>query len=1418
MSSRDRHMVATPSHDAISSFKSIQSPSVAKVRTQTLHSGRGYERNAKLKIDMDQKKGKMLKTEKFSPEFRFNAEMALRVAFGVLIASAVQTRSSEYQPGEHDTKRWVLFPDWYYFGGLSYCAVAVIFSAKANAGATIREMCQAFIGVGMALVYNMILFSVYTLRMSDPNSEDPEKGFYQITRTFSSAPYWVNLHNFYVILPFIMFFTVGVLLLPFETNTKKFAVGNNLFFALTILNPTSPLDSSKLKTTGDPLFAAHNILNNLQLYFFVGFLGTCISVFIMFVPYPVFAVNRLREETERGVEEVMEILNLIVDSYCFKNKNVNDMAFLKVQLHQKFTAAEERNERMTALVEDVWWEQLFGITSMLKFNRSMFKNQIALLGSLVSDLRSLNHAMQLEQYEDLHFEYMKVLQREIYVIQVRSGELLNEISTEVRNSNKTLQLRALQHLETQMEKTLRLYRSIQARTMLKEKVTIQDVAGNVPLNLFLFSLNSFCATMIDYQGIHNKKKYADSTVRARSFVAQTIKDFYNGIKYDRLKFIGAFKASAAICFGTILAVYVYAYSSTTPSAVAFVMGNHLGGSFSITVNRVGGVVAGSVVPSVFQFFISQVCYPQYINVFLTNFALFVWVACSMYFRFAGGYGNYAGLVSAFIAAGIFLKQSDVCYENGKDTFGSIAISSYASLAQTSVGVILFVLVELALCPESAANLLRHNIQETLGKLQESFDVLFGHHLSSANVISEDDMEHLRMMLETEIPKLIVEQEKLLLEADAEPTLWRPAFSAQKYEMVINNSRRLLSNNNSLFKLVRWFQFRVKHHNVSMMDTADIRVDDDDNVYNDGDTKSYNKWAEATHEFRASVKDTFTTLHTLFGDTFENAEPDQTVLYMQIKEAFRLADKDCSGEIDASEVRVMLQSIFAQAGSMKEGDIVQYVAEFMAVVDKDGSGKVSFEEFMEALENGLKLEVEVYHQRKPKSKQTTSSKDKDLESFHESFHHTPSRGGALLKIKEEQSASQGDLNDSPAATLDHTTMNVTAELTPKHGEIRPLSPMRREHEVINVESFSLMDIAASMKAAYVGWLMQDRRYERVSMEELLLLNCLVSGAEGVALNLSALEEIVVSSLRPLADQRHGTGTEPARSVQQEAVRAASPKELTVRRHVVRQQLHKTCVQQDAASDTAEDALHPQRRGRRARVRRADRNADDHPDRRRDRERKVHRQHVAQALHRANSAAADRDALEKLMEAHRSEQRLELGARSDAEVDADDDRMEHDADFKENGGQHFFVLGLDARIGAELILAVRVFFVARRDHRRVDRAQRSAMGMGMAMVMGMTVRVTMEVLGLAGEENGAFTFDQVHDHNSCKHHSQTETPVVFHDFPKARIAEHLDAFVHHVDETRGDDNTKAESHEPLHNDRVGRQRGDVLGHHWQQRTGR
>ena len=49
----------------------------------------------------------------------------------------------------------------------------------------------------------------------------------------------------------------------------------------------NPQKSSLLKQSTEDRYSTYNILRNLQLYFFVGILGSFISLFVMFFPYPV---------------------------------------------------------------------------------------------------------------------------------------------------------------------------------------------------------------------------------------------------------------------------------------------------------------------------------------------------------------------------------------------------------------------------------------------------------------------------------------------------------------------------------------------------------------------------------------------------------------------------------------------------------------------------------------------------------------------------------------------------------------------------------------------------------------------------------------------------------------------------------------------------------------------------------------------------------------------------------------------------------------------------------------------------------------------------------------------------------------------------------------------------------------------------
>ncbi|EEY56956.1 uncharacterized protein PITG_10503 [Phytophthora infestans T30-4] len=305
------------------------------------------------------------------------------------------------------------------------------------------------------------------------------------------------------------------------------------------------------------------------------------------------------------------------------------------------------------------------------------------------------------------------------------------------------------------------------------------------------------------------------------------------------------------------------------------------------------------------------------------------------------------------------------------------------------------------------------------------------------------------MEQVKIPAKHVQQASLLAEAQAEPLMWRP-FSTLKCEKDLECSRRLLNNNTLLFKLVRWFNFRVEH------DQCKVQL--------------------ATSQFQTVVTNSFKTLEMLFSDALLYLEPDQTAIFMQMKEAFRLADKDCSGEIDADEVADMLETIVAQSGTVKQGEIHKYVEEFMRVVDKDNSGLVSIEEFVEALENGLKLEVEVYAQRKSKASALVARGS--IPNFH------------LWMCRKRMST-----------ILEPRCLSLAASSAPVKC---------REHDVLNVKEFSSSDIAAQMKTAYVEWQLEERRYEKVSMEELLLLNCLVSGAGGIAKSLTEMAEIVVTS--------------------------------------------------------------------------------------------------------------------------------------------------------------------------------------------------------------------------------------------------------------------------------------------------------------------
>ncbi|KAF0702070.1 hypothetical protein AaE_016146, partial [Aphanomyces astaci] len=533
------------------------------------------------------------------------------------------------------------------------------------------------------------------------------------------------------------------------------------------------------------------------------------------------------------------------------------------------------------------------------------------------------------------------------------------------------------------------------------------------------------------------------------------------------------------------------------------------GSFSVTANRVGGVIAGSIIPSICLFYIcSYACGNSILVAISTYSLLFVWVTVSMYIKWKGGFESYAGLISAFTATQVLLKGCDGCEK------GSVApISSYSNLAQMSLGIVLFIIVEMAICPQSAMALLRANIQKQMKLYQQCFQVLVQDTLARDGAVATEDDEdeatalEIKAIVKKKLPALLVEQAALLKEAAFEPLLWKPPFSTQKYEAVLDCCQRLLNNTLVLFKLTQWYKHRMDlqhpaspspsansnndqtkdhhHHTSNSSTTANLISDDDDDddvakpVPVTGIIEKKEVWGFSTAEVNLAIHDTFDTLHDLFGESFTYADGDQTALFMQMKEAFRLADKDCSGEIDADEVKSMLEMIFAQSGAVKVDAIDSYVAEFMEIVDSDQSGKVSLEEFIDALEHGLQLQVEVFQHRSNK-----------VVPAHYHVPHEDTSRPSRPSMMEFQPAPRTS-SQITSSQIDHGGDNMT-----------------RAHDMLNVDSFALPDVAQAMRTMYASWLLENGRYEKASMEDLLLLNCLISGVSGFARNLAMLEEMTV----------------------------------------------------------------------------------------------------------------------------------------------------------------------------------------------------------------------------------------------------------------------------------------------------------------------
>ncbi|ETN05978.1 hypothetical protein PPTG_13823 [Phytophthora nicotianae INRA-310] len=1056
----------------------------------------------------------------------------------------------------------------------------VIYASAPTVGGVVQQIWQIDLGVGLALLYNFGVFLVIPITQGDLVS---------VPENLNDTPYFVSLHDWGLVSPFMLAFTFAIFVLPIHHNVKKFAVMSNAFFMLKFINPMNPrVGGTDLKDLNNSDYATQGLMKNLAVYSIIGVVGTLISLMTVLLPTPLFATKKLMRHMGHAPTDIRKILNLIMDSYCFRVKDIKKMDFFRLRLDRLLNAAQHRLSEMEDLLDDCWWEEIVGVGLCLTFNKNVAKQFVKLYGRLLKDLRAMKFAIEAENGHWTHVVLMKRMQQSLHIMQAEANDLLQEIANRVLEASTEMPTPKFTHLEQTVCHFMKKYTKLYGAMLSAEVHTTGDVGKTMSLNVFVYSFHSFVHTLLEFEERLSHKNFT-CRYRIVKFFKMVWCSIYQGTMYMKRMIVFAVRTTLAVLIAYCISTFVFAFSATGPTAIAMVAQFHVGGTYGNMRNRMAGLVAGTVVPSILHFFVCKISDVVFYNA-LNNAVLFVWIVGSMYVCYSSSYLRMAGMVSAYMSASVLLDHS--CRTTTKAL-------SYSSLTENSVAIMTLMIVEGILQPQSARSLLRSNIQQVLWAYSKVFRRVFTHHITSTDAtapsvgdlptvnetdtmkakLSEEETRALHKELSLVLPTILKQQKKLVHDATAEPSLWKPKFSNEQYTQVLSVCWTLLDRLRLLSDLVEWRErsyrncvhegYRLKRRNAGSLndectaafkEQEEERAQQPETVYftavapttedmipeaplpplpsNATPAVAKARWDSSRNAYESVVDESLEALVTLFSKDFTYKTADDYAIYLQMKEAFRIADKDCSGTVDASELVVLLEKLMPYTGDQGSVHMEQYVDEFMRLVDKNHDGQVTFAEFMQALNDGFRLELEIYENTAQMIPSNTGQLNKEPPLQQE--------GPASMDISDDSSAV--DLLESSTATSDalmtlpssaarvlmpQSTTFFTApsslsgldsvlgsdderEQIPQIGTSRRRwwTQTRTESTgvaLLNVESFSLNEAAATLKQSYSELLLRslDDDDQHVTMEDFIVMSCLISACEDIAANLTRLNTLAAS---------------------------------------------------------------------------------------------------------------------------------------------------------------------------------------------------------------------------------------------------------------------------------------------------------------------
>lgn len=327
------------------------------------------------------------------------------------------------------------------------------------------------------------------------------------------------------------------------------------------------------------------------------------------------------------------------------------------------------------------------------------------------------------------------------------------------------------------------------------------------------------------------------------------------------------------------------------------------------------------------------------------------------------------------------------------------------------------------------------------QLSLSFDLLYHHHVPKISGLrsSLEEINQAGRLITFNCFELQENHKALIFEAGLEPDLWRPEFKSSKHDRVLRLLRGVRFNLNLWYSIVNWQKRRGEADKVGLVTTRG------------GDS-----WHNMPVEYQFAIHEAMESIETLCSSQYASYSSDDANTFLQMKEAFRRADVNGTGSINAAAVRHwMVQILQRNSENIEASDeyISEYVNSFMQLMKKGENDTITLTDFTKAIEEGLEINL-----RQQIAEYSENPDECDREST--------------------TTTNNGDRWHSCMLFL-------------------------------QTDALMLEKATTRMIAEYSDWIMTENRYERIRMEDLLVVSCFIAGAKGIAENLIDIQQILVS---------------------------------------------------------------------------------------------------------------------------------------------------------------------------------------------------------------------------------------------------------------------------------------------------------------------